>query len=85
MTNVLIERPGIELNQRIKNAGYTCRSFAKEINVSPSRISQIISGKRMITMDTAKKIASFLGGDYGYWLIKQTEYEIYRDKHTVSA
>lgn len=80
-----MERPGIELDERIRNAGYTCRSFAKEINVSPSRISQIISGKRMITMDTAKKIEAFLGGDFGYWLKRQTEYDIYRDKNPVAA
>ncbi len=85
MATVLMERPGIELDARIKNAGYTCRSFAKKINVSPSRISQIVSGKRVITMDTAKKIEAFFGGDFGYWLKKQTEYDIYRDKHPVAA
>ncbi len=85
MGSIIMERPGIELDKRIRNAGYNLRSFAKEINVSPSRISQIVSGKRVITMDTAKKIEAFFGGDFGYWLKKQTEYDIYRDKHPVVA
>ena len=59
MSTIFIERPGIELEERLKKANINYRQFAKAINVAPSCISQIISGKRSISMVAAQKIADY--------------------------
>lgn len=43
-----------------RNPAYSLRAFAKNLGVSPAQISQIISGKRTITMKTYKRIAEIL-------------------------
>lgn len=40
--------------------GYTIRGFAKESNVSPAYLSQIINGHNNVSPTVAKKIASGL-------------------------
>ena len=55
MTDLLDEiHPGeILLEDFLKPMGVTARQLAADIDVSPSRISEIINGKRPITADTA--------------------------------
>ena len=83
MSTIFIERPGIELEERLKKANINYRQFAKAINVAPSCISQIISGKRSISMVAAQKIANYFNEDFGYWIKKQADYSIYKKKHNI--
>jgi addiction module HigA family antidote len=49
--------------------------LAKEIGVTEARISAICTGKRVITADTALRLAAFFGTTSGFWLGLQTDYD----------
>ena len=51
--------------------------FSKTINVSSSRISELASCKRALTMDSAIKIADVFDTTPEYWISKQNEYDLY--------
>ncbi len=42
--------------------------LARDINVPPNRISQIINGKREISMDTALRLGKYFGIEPEFWL-----------------
>jgi addiction module HigA family antidote len=49
---------------------------AKDIGVSPIRISQIVHGKRAITADTAMRLARYFGTSAEVWLRMQARYDL---------
>jgi len=56
--------------------GLTQYRVAKDIGVSPLRISQIVHGKRAITADTALRLARYFGTSPTVWLRLQARYDI---------
>lgn len=58
MTKLLDEiHPGeILLEEFMKPMGITARQLASDIDVSPSRISEIVNGMRPISVDTALRL-----------------------------
>lgn len=54
--------------------------LAKDINVSPIRISQIVHGKRSISADTAIRLGKYFGTSMEIWVGLQTDYDIERMK-----
>jgi len=50
--------------------------LAKEVHIPQSRISEIISGKRGITADTAMRFSLFFGTTPQFWLNIQNQYEL---------
>ena len=56
--------------------------LAKDINVPPRRINEIILGKRAITADTALRLSHYFGLSEKFWLNLQMKYnlEIAKDK-----
>lgn len=68
--------PGeILLEDFMKPMGITARQLAADIDVSPSRISEIVHGSRPITADTALRLGIFFSMDSRFWLNLQSEYE----------
>jgi addiction module HigA family antidote len=61
MTESLDEiHPGeILLEDFMKPMGITARQLAADIDVSPSRISDLVNGKRPVTADTALRLGLF--------------------------
>lgn len=49
--------------------------LAKEIDVPPQRISEIVKGRRSITADTDLRLSRFFGLSKGYWLRAQAAYD----------
>lgn len=45
---------------RSRNSSFSLRAFAKNLGLSPASLSQILSGKRPLTLNTAKKICDYL-------------------------
>jgi addiction module HigA family antidote len=78
MTNLLNEiHPGeILLEDFMKPMGVTARQLAADIDVSPSRISEIINGKRPITADTALRLGLFFSMESRFWLNLQSEFDM---------
>ena len=69
--------PGeILLEDFMKPLGLSQYQVAKDISVSPLRISQIVRGKRSITADTALRIARYFGTSPGVWLRLQARYDL---------
>ena len=78
MTDLLDEiHPGeILLEDFLKPMGITARQLAADIDVSPSRISEIINGKRPITADTALRLGLFFSMESRFWLNLQNEFDM---------
>ena len=72
-----VTHPGREVALRIYEKGMSLSQFAKQLDVSSSRISEIASEKRSITVDTAIKLAKVLGTTPEYWLDKQQAYDLF--------
>jgi len=69
--------PGeILLEDFMKPMGITARQLAADIDVSPSRISEIIHGSRPITADTALRLGLFFSMEPRFWLNLQSEYDM---------
>jgi addiction module HigA family antidote len=69
--------PGeILLEDFMKPMGISARQLAADIDVSPSRISELVKGQRPITADTALRLGLFFGMEPRFWLNLQSEYDI---------
>ena len=68
--------PGVILKDELDELGVTPTGFARQINVPPNRISQIIAGKRSITGDTALRFGHWFGAEPQFWLNLQTQYDL---------
>jgi addiction module HigA family antidote len=69
--------PGeILLEDFMKPMGITARQLAADIDVSPSRISELVHGTRPITADTALRLGLFFDMDPRFWMNLQTEFDM---------
>jgi addiction module HigA family antidote len=60
----------------MKPMGITAQRLAADMDVAPSRISDIVNGKRPITADTALRLGLFFSMEARFWLHLQSEYDI---------
>ncbi len=78
--------PGeILLEDFMKPMGISARQLAADIDVSPSRISDLVNGNRPITADTALRLGLFFGMDPRFWMNLQTEYDMRVASRTLQA
>lgn len=56
--------------------GITKYRLAKEIGVPPTRIGDIIAGRRAITADTDLRLCKFFSLSDGYWLRGQARFDL---------
>lgn len=68
--------PGEVLKDELDGLGILPTEFARQIDVPPNRISQIIAGKRAVTGDTALRFGHWFGTEPQFWLNLQSAYEI---------
>ena len=69
--------PGeILLEAFMKPMKLTARQLAADIDVPPSRISELIHGRRPITADTALRVGLYFTMDARFWLNLQSEYDM---------
>lgn len=68
--------PGTVLKDELVEIGITPTEFARQIDVPPNRVSQIIAGKRAITGDTALRFGHWFGTDPQFWLNLQAQFEL---------
>lgn len=68
--------PGIILKDELEELAITPTEFARQIDVPPNRISQIISGKRSVTGDTALRFGHWFGVDPEFWINLQAQFEL---------
>lgn len=77
--------PGeILLEDFMKPMGITARQLAADIDVSPSRISDLVNGNRPVTADTALRLGLFFNMEPRFWLNLQTEYDMRQASRTLT-
>ena len=71
------EAPGQVLQQDyMKPLGITQEQLAKAIGVDRQRINAIVRGRRMISSDTAIRLACYFQTTPEYWLMLQLKQEV---------
>ncbi len=69
--------PGeILLEEFLKPMAVSQYRLAKDINVDPRRINEIVLGKRAITADTALRLSRYFGTTERFWMNLQTRYDL---------
>jgi len=63
--------PGTILKDELKELGITPTESARQIDVPSNRVSQIISGKRAITGDTALRFGHWFDVDPEFWMLSR--------------
>ena len=67
--------PGEVLKDELEELGVTPTAFARQINVPPNRVSQIIAGKRSVTNDTTLRFGDWFGVEPQLWLNLQAQFD----------
>jgi antitoxin HigA-1 len=74
--------PGeILMEEFIKPMELTQYRVAKDINVPPRRINEIVHCKRAITADTALRLSKYFGTSAQFWLNLQTHFNLENEKN----
>lgn len=69
--------PGeILLEEFMKPLEISQYKLAKDLHVSPMRISEIINGKRSITADTAIRLGRYFKMEAKFWINLQASYDL---------
>lgn len=69
--------PGeVLLEDFMKPLGLSQYRLAKDLGVTPIRISQIVNGQRAISVDTAMRLARYFGTSAAVWLRLQVRYDL---------
>lgn len=73
--------PGeILLEEFLRPFEVTAYRLSKDTEIPQTRISQIIKGKRRITVDTALRFSSYFGTTTKFWLGLQDDYDIEEER-----
>ena len=71
-----VVHPGRVLREDLEDIGISARELARQINVPPNRITQIIRGERGISGDTALRLGHWFGTSAEFWMNLQKTYEL---------
>ncbi len=73
---MLAIHPGEHLAEELKELGMSAAELARRLDVPTNRVTEILSGKRAITADTALRLAHFFGTSAEFWLNLQSLYDL---------
>lgn len=77
--------PGeILLEEFLKPLHISQYRLAKDINVPPRRINEIVHGKRAVTPDTALRLSRYFGLSERFWINLQSRYDLEKAKDQVA-
>ncbi len=68
--------PGEYIKEILQETGVSQSAFAKNLGVSPMRITHIIHGRRPVTAELAFLIGKATGQTPEYWLNLQMDYDL---------
>ena len=68
--------PGEVLQEEIAARGLTAHALALKLRVPANRLTEIISGKRGVSPDTALRLSRSLGPGAAFWLNLQSQYDL---------
>ena len=67
--------PGETIREVLDEKYITQTELAKRLDLSTKHVSEVINGKKPITMGTALKLEDVLGPPCSYWLILEAIYQ----------
>ena len=69
--------PGeVLLEEFLKPLGISQNQAARDMNVPPRRINEIVHGKRAVTADTALRLSRYFGTSVKFWMGLQADYDL---------
>ena len=68
--------PGEHLADELQELGISARELARTINVSTTRITDLLRGRRGISGDTALRLGQYFGVSPDFWMNLQKLYEL---------
>ncbi|MGH2437600.1 MAG: HigA family addiction module antitoxin [bacterium] len=69
--------PGeVLLEEFLRPLGISQYRLAKEINVPPRRINEIVHGGRSVSADTALRLARYFSTSAAFWMNLQARYDL---------
>ncbi len=68
--------PGEILSDELKEIGISAAALARAVQVPANRVSQIITGRRDISADTALRLGQYFGNSAEFWMNLQQIYEL---------
>lgn len=68
--------PGEILRDELMELGLSAQAFARAIDVAPSRVTQILAGKRGVTPETALRLDRYFGSSAKLWMNLQQSYDL---------
>lgn len=74
--------PGEHLADELQELGMSAAELARQLAVPVNRITQIITGQRAVTADTALRLAHWFNTGPEVWLNLQQLYELRRVRET---
>jgi len=77
--------PGEILKQELEGLGVSPTEFARQLDVPPNRVGQIIAGKRSVSADTALRFGHWFGVEAQFWLNLQTHFDLMVAEQTSGA
>ena len=78
---IKIPHPGVILNlEFLRPLQISQYKLAKDINVSPIRISEIVKGTRAISPDTAIRFGIYFNTTEMFWLNLQAQFDLKMEK-----
>ena len=72
----IVVHPGEILGDELVELGVTPTELARQLDVPPNRIGQIIAGKRSITGDTALRLGHWFGTSPRFWMNLQSQFDL---------
>lgn len=69
--------PGeVLIEEFLEPMGISQNQAARDMNVPPRRINEIVHGKRAITADTALRLSRYFGTSVKFWMRLQVDYDL---------
>ena len=85
MRKISFPKPGeILLEEFLKPMGISAYRLAKDIGVMQMRISEILSGKRAITVGTGLRLSRYFSLNDGFWTGLQLDHEAAQAKKSLA-
>ena len=72
------------LEEFLKPMGISAYRSAKDIGVTQMRISEILSGKRAITVDTGLRLSGYFSLNDGFWTGLQLDHDAAQAKKSLA-
>ena len=77
--------PGEILKDELEELGMAPTEFARQIDVPPNRVGQIIAGKRSVSAETALRFGHWFGVEAQFWLNLQTQFDLVVAEQRIGA